>query len=144
MSLMVNKIKNLMEDDNIENDETVDQTIDNLNSALLKISQNLLNDVAQDKHEYSIKEAKDIASIVSSLSNLDSQSTNTDGQLPSSPSPINVFYNSSLGATDKTSEDDDESDVSNGLDNLSDSQVKEMLENTNDLKNKDNYEINSK
>lgn len=144
MKSMVDRIKDLVSDEEeTSNDETVEATINNLNSALLKISQNLLESVSQGKQDFSVKEAKDIASIVSSLSNIGNDSVQDEnGQLPSSPSPINVFYNTTLGATDKESEDDDESDISKGLDSLSEEQVKEMLDDTNKLKDTDNYEHN--
>lgn len=142
MKSVVDELRGLVDkDENLDDDETMQQTLTNLSNSLLQLSENLAQDTADNTHSYSIRDMKDIATIINTLSSVGKDDeTIGAGQLPSAPAPVNVFYNNALGATQRESEDDDNSDISQGLDQLNNEQIEDLIDKANSLTNQANYE----
>ena len=119
-------------------DKDKKNTLSNLQNSMLILSENLLKDINTNADEYTLRDLKDLSTVIA---NLEQDTTTEDGVgTPESPQAINVYFNKNIESEDKEGYDDSESNLSKGLDKLSEDEVNELIKNTNQIQNNENYE----
>lgn len=133
---IIDNLKTSIKDDISEKDKR--NTLSNLQNSMLILSENLLKDINSNADEYTLRDLKDLSSVIANLQ----QETTTDSVegTPESPKAINVYFNKNIESEHKNGYDDSESDLSNGLDKLSESEIDALIKNTNKIQNNENYE----
>lgn len=138
MANLMDSLKSSLKSEH-DNEDT-QATLDNLNKTMVVLSKSLLDDAMSNPNSYTAKDLKDISSIIS---NLNQDVGNTQGTgTPASPQAINVYFNKNLEGTGKISFEDNKSDISQGLDELSEEEVSKLIEDTNNIQNQENYNEN--
>lgn len=133
---LIDNLKSSVKDDISDKDKK--NTLSNLQNSMLILSENLLKDINTNADEYTLRDLKDLSTVIA---NLEQDMTTEDGVgTPESPQAINVYFNKNIESEDKEGYDDSESNLSKGLDKLSEDEVNELIKNTNQIQNNENYE----
>lgn len=133
---LIDSLKSSVKDDISDKDKK--NTLSNLQNSMLILSENLLKDINTNADEYTLRDLKDLSTVIA---NLEQDTTTEDGVgTPESPQAINVYFNKNIESEDKEGYDDSESNLSKGLDKLSEDEVNELISNTNKIQNNENYE----
>lgn len=133
---LIDSLKSSVKDDISDKDKK--NTLSNLQNSMLILSENLLKDINTNADEYTLRDLKDLSTVIA---NLEQDTTTEDGVgTPESPQAINVYFNKNIESEDKEGYDDSESNLSKGLDKLSEKEVNELIKNTNQIQNNENYE----
>lgn len=133
---LIDSLKSSVKDDISDKDKK--NTLSNLQNSMLILSENLLKDINTNADEYTLRDLKDLSTVIA---NLEQDTTTEDGLgTPESPQAINVYFNKNIESEDKEGYDDSESNLSKGLDKLSEDEVNELIKNTNKIQNNENYE----
>lgn len=133
---LIDSLKSSVKDDISDKDKK--NTLSNLQNSMLILSENLLKDINTNADEYTLRDLKDLSTVIA---NLEQDTTTEDGVgTPESPQAINVYFNKNIESEDKEGYDDSESNLSKGLDKLSEDEVNELIKNTNQIQNNKNYE----
>lgn len=133
---LIDSLKSSVKDDISDKDKK--NTLSNLQNSMLILSENLLKDINTNADEYTLRDLKDLSTVIA---NLEQDTTTEDGVgTPESPQAINVYFNKNIESEDKKGYDDSESNLSKGLDKLSEDEVNELIKNTNQIQNNENYE----
>lgn len=133
---LIDNLKSSVKDDISDKDKK--NTLSNLQNSMLILSENLLKDINTNADEYTLRDLKDLSTVIA---NLEQDTTTEDGiGTPESPQAINVYFNKNIESEDKEGYDDSESNLSKGLDKLSEDEVNELIKNTNQIQNNENYE----
>lgn len=133
---LIDSLKSSVKDDISDKDKK--NTLSNLQNSMLILSENLLKDINTNADEYTLRDLKDLSTVIA---NLEQDTTTEDGVgTPESPQAINVYFNKNIESEDKEGYDDSESNLSKGLDKLSEDEVNELIKNTNQIQNNENYE----
>lgn len=133
---LIDNLKSSVKDDISDKDKK--NTLSNLQNSMLILSENLLKDINTNADEYTLRDLKDLSTVIA---NLEQDTTTEDGVgTPESPQAINVYFNKNIESEDKEGYDDSESNLSKGLDKLSEDEVNELIKNTNQIQNNENYE----
>lgn len=133
---LIDNLKSSVKDDISDKDKK--NTLSNLQNSMLILSENLLKDINTNADEYTLRDLKDLSTVIA---NLEQDTTTEDGVgTPESPQAINVYFNKNIESEDKEGYDDSESNLSKGLDKLSEDEVNELISNTNKIQNNENYE----
>lgn len=133
---LIDNLKSSVKDDISDKDKK--NTLSNLQNSMLILSENLLKDINTNADEYTLRDLKDLSTVIA---NLEQDTTTEDGVgTPESPQAINVYFNKNIESEDKEGYDDSESNLSKGLDKLSENEVNELIKNTNQIQNNENYE----
>lgn len=133
---LIDNLKSSVKDDISDKDKK--NTLSNLQNSMLILSENLLKDINTNADEYTLRDLKDLSTVIA---NLEQDTTTEDGVgTPESPQAINVYFNKNIESEDKKGYDDSESNLSKGLDKLSEDEVNELIKNTNQIQNNENYE----
>lgn len=133
---LIDSLKSSVKDDISDKDKK--NTLSNLQNSMLILSENLLKDINTNADEYTLRDLKDLSTVIA---NLEQDTTTEDGiGTPESPQAINVYFNKNIESEDKEGYDDSESNLSKGLDKLSEDEVNELIKNTNQIQNNENYE----
>lgn len=133
---LIDNLKSSVKDDISDKDKK--NTLSNLQNSMLILSENLLKDINTNAEEYTLRDLKDLSTVIA---NLEQDTTTEDGVgTPESPQAINVYFNKNIESEDKEGYDDSESNLSKGLDKLSEDEVNELIKNTNQIQNNENYE----
>lgn len=133
---LIDSLKSSVKDDISDKDKK--NTLSNLQNSMLILSENLLKDINANADEYTLRDLKDLSTVIA---NLEQDTATEDGVgTPESPQAINVYFNKNIESEDKEGYDDSESNLSKGLDKLSEDEVNELIKNTNQIQNNENYE----
>lgn len=133
---LIDSLKSSVKDDISDKDKK--NTLSNLQNSMLILSENLLKDINTNADEYTLRDLKDLSTVIA---NLEQDTATEDGVgTPESPQAINVYFNKNIESEDKDGYDDSESNLSKGLDKLSEDEVNELISNTNQIQNNENYE----
>lgn len=133
---LIDNLKSSVKDDISDKDKK--NTLSNLQNSMLILSENLLKDINTNADEYTLRDLKDLSTVIA---NLEQDTTTEDGVgTPESPQAINVYFNKNIESENKEGYDDSESNLSKGLDKLSEDEVNELIKNTNQIQNNENYE----
>lgn len=133
---LIDSLKSSVKDDISDKDKK--NTLSNLQNSMLILSENLLKDINTNADEYTLRDLKDLSTVIA---NLEQDTTTEDGVgTPESPQAINVYFNKNIESEDKEGYDDSDSNLSKGLDKLSEDEVNELISNTNKIQNNENYE----
>lgn len=133
---LIDSLKSSVKDDISDKDKK--NTLSNLQNSMLILSENLLKDINTNADEYTLRDLKDLSTVIA---NLEQDTTTEDGVgTPESPQAINVYFNKNIESEDKEGYDDSESNLSKGLDKLSEDEVNDLIKNTNQIQNNENYE----
>lgn len=133
---LIDSLKSSVKDDISDKDKK--NTLSNLQNSMLILSENLLKDINTNADEYTLRDLKDLSTVIA---NLEQDTATEDGVgTPESPQAINVYFNKNIESEDKEGYDDSESNLSKGLDKLSEDEVNELIKNTNQIQNNENYE----
>ena len=133
---LIDSLKSSVKDDISDKDKK--NTLSNLQNSMLILSENLLKDINTNADEYTLRDLKDLSTVIA---NLEQDTAIEDGVgTPESPQAINVYFNKNIESEDKDGYDDSESNLSKGLDKLSEDEVNELISNTNKIQNNENYE----
>ena len=133
---LIDSLKSSVKDDISDKDKK--NTLSNLQNSMLILSENLLKDINTNADEYTLRDLKDLSTVIA---NLEQDTATEDGVgTPESPQAINVYFNKNIESEDKEGYDDSESNLSKGLDKLSEDEVNELIKNTNKIQNNENYE----
>lgn len=133
---LIDSLKSSVKDDISDKDKK--NTLSNLQNSMLILSENLLKDINTNADEYTLRDLKDLSTVIA---NLEQDTATEDGVgTPESPQAINVYFNKNIESEDKEGYDDSESNLSKGLDKLSEDEVNELISNTNQIQNNENYE----
>lgn len=133
---LIDSLKSSVKDDISDKDKK--NTLSNLQNSMLILSENLLKDINTNADEYTLRDLKDLSTVIA---NLEQDTATEDGVgTPESPQAINVYFNKNIESEDKEGYDDSESNLSKGLDKLSEDEVNELISNTNKIQNNENYE----
>lgn len=133
---LIDSLKSSVKDDISDKDKK--NTLSNLQNSMLILSENLLKDINANADEYTLRDLKDLSTVIA---NLEQDTITEDGVgTPESPQAINVYFNKNIESEDKEGYDDSESNLSKGLDKLSEDEVNELIKNTNQIQNNENYE----
>ena len=131
---LIDSLKSSVKDDISDKDKK--NTLSNLQNSMLILSENLLKDINTNADEYTLRDLKDLSTVIA---NLEQDTATEDGVgTPESPQAINVYFNKNIESEDK--EGYDESNLAKGLDKLSEDEVNELIKNTNQIQNNENYE----
>lgn len=133
---LIDSLKSSVKDDISDKDKK--NTLSNLQNSMLILSENLLKDINANADDYTLRDLKDLSAVIA---NLEQDTATEDGVgTPESPQAINVYFNKNIESEDKEGYDDSESNLSKGLDKLSEEEVNELISNTNKIQNNENYE----
>lgn len=133
---LIDSLKSSVKDDISDKDKK--NTLSNLQNSMLILSENLLKDINANADDYTLRDLKDLSAVIA---NLEQDTATEDGVgTPESPQAINVYFNKNIESEDKEGYDDSESNLSKGLDKLSEEEVNELISNTNQIQNNENYE----
>lgn len=133
---LIDNLKSSVKDDISDKDKK--NTLSNLQNSMLILSENLLKDINANADDYTLRDLKDLSTVIA---NLEQETITEDGVgTPESPQAINVYFNKNIDSEDKEGYDDSESNLSKGLDKLSEDEVNELIKNTNKIQNNENYE----
>lgn len=133
---LIDSLKSSVKDDISDKDKK--NTLSNLQNSMLILSENLLKDINTNADEYTLRDLKDLSTVIA---NLEQDTATEDGAgTPESPQAINVYFNKNIESEDKEGYDDSESNLSKGLDKLSEDEVNDLIKNTNQIQNNENYE----
>lgn len=133
---LIDSLKSSVKDDISDKDKK--NTLSNLQNSMLILSENLLKDINTNADEYTLRDLKDLSTVIA---NLEQDTATEDGVgTPESPQAINVYFNKNIESEDKEGYDDSESNLSKGLDKLSEDEVNDLIKNTNQIQNNENYE----
>lgn len=133
---LIDSLKSSVKDDISDKDKK--NTLSNLQNSMLILSENLLKDINTNADEYTLRDLKDLSTVIA---NLEQDTATEDGVgTPESPQAINVYFNKNIESEDKEGYDDSDSNLSKGLDKLSEDEVNELIKNTNQIQNNENYE----
>lgn len=133
---LIDSLKSSVKDDISDKDKK--NTLSNLQNSMLILSENLLKDINTNADEYTLRDLKDLSTVIA---NLEQDTATEDGVgTPESPQAINVYFNKNIESEDKEGYDDSESNLAKGLDKLSEDEVNELIKNTNQIQNNENYE----
>ncbi len=133
---LIDSLKSSVKDDISDKDKK--NTLSNLQNSMLILSENLLKDINTNADEYTLRDLKDLSTVIA---NLEQDTATEDGVgTPESPQAINVYFNKNIESEDKKGYDDADSNLSKGLDKLSEDEVNELIKNTNQIQNNENYE----
>lgn len=133
---LIDNLKSSVKDDISDKDKK--NTLNNLQNSMLILSENLLKDINANADDYTLRDLKDLSTVIA---NLEQETITEDGVgTPESPQAINVYFNKNIDSEDKEGYDDSESNLSKGLDKLSEDEVNELIKNTNKIQNNENYE----
>lgn len=133
---LIDSLKSSVKDDISDKDKK--NTLSNLQNSMLILSENLLKDINTNADEYTLRDLKDLSTVIA---NLEQDTAIEDGVgTPESPQAINVYFNKNIESEDKKGYDDADSNLSKGLDKLSEDEVNELIKNTNQIQNNENYE----
>lgn len=133
---LIDSLKSSVKDDISDKDKK--NTLSNLQNSMLILSENLLKDINTNADEYTLRDLKDLSTVIA---NLEQDTATEDGVgTPESPQAINVYFNKNIESEDKEGYDDSESNLSKGLDKLSEDEVNDLISNTNKIQNNENYE----
>lgn len=133
---LIDSLKSSVKDDISDKDKK--NTLSNLQNSMLILSENLLKDINANADDYTLRDLKDLSAVIA---NLEQDTATEDGVgTPESPQAINVYFNKNIESEDKEGYDDSESNLSKGLDKLSEDEVNELIKNTNQIQNNENYE----
>ena len=133
---LIDNLKSSVKDDISDKDKK--NTLSNLQNSMLILSENLLKDINANADDYTLRDLKDLSAVIA---NLEQDTATEDGVgTPESPQAINVYFNKNIESEDKEGYDDSESNLSKGLDKLSEEEVNELISNTNQIQNNENYE----
>lgn len=133
---LIDSLKSSVKDDISDKDKK--NTLSNLQNSMLILSENLLKDINTNADEYTLRDLKDLSTVIA---NLEQDTATEDGVgTPESPQAINVYFNKNIESEDKEGYDDSESNLSKGLDKLSEDEVNELISDTNKIQNNENYE----
>ena len=133
---LIDSLKSSVKDDISDKDKK--NTLSNLQNSMLILSENLLKDINTNADEYTLRDLKDLSTVIA---NLEQDTATEDGVgTPESPQAINVYFNKNIDSEDKEGYDDSESNLAKGLDKLSEDEVNELIKNTNQIQNNENYE----
>lgn len=133
---LIDSLKSSVKDDISDKDKK--NTLSNLQNSMLILSENLLKDINTNADEYTLRDLKDLSTVIA---NLEQDTATEDGVgTPESPQAINVYFNKNIESEDKEGYDDSDSNLSKGLDKLSEEEVNELISNTNKIQNNENYE----
>lgn len=133
---LIDSLKSSVKDDISDKDKK--NTLSNLQNSMLILSENLLKDINANADEYTLRDLKDLSTVIA---NLEQDTATEDGVgTPESPQAINVYFNKNIESEDKEGYDDSDSNLSKGLDKLSEDEVNELIKNTNQIQNNENYE----
>lgn len=133
---LIDSLKSSVKDDISDKDKK--NTLSNLQNSMLILSENLLKDINTNADEYTLRDLKDLSTVIA---NLEQDTATEDGVgTPESPQAINVYFNKNIESEDKEGYDDSESNLSKGLDKLSEDEVNDLISNTNQIQNNENYE----
>lgn len=133
---LIDSLKSSVKDDISDKDKK--NTLSNLQNSMLILSENLLKDINANADEYTLRDLKDLSTVIA---NLEQDTTTEDGVgTPESPQAINVYFNKNIESEDKEGYDDSDSNLSKGLDKLSEDEVNDLIKNTNQIQNNENYE----
>lgn len=133
---LIDNLKSSVKDDISDKDKK--NTLSNLQNSMLILSENLLKDINANADDYTLRDLKDLSAVIA---NLEQDTATEDGVgTPESPQAINVYFNKNIESEDKEGYDDSDSNLSKGLDKLSEDEVNELIKNTNQIQNNENYE----
>ena len=133
---LIDSLKSSVKDDISDKDKK--NTLSNLQNSMLILSENLLKDINTNADEYTLRDLKDLSTVIA---NLEQDTATEDGVgTPESPQAINVYFNKNIESEDKKGYDDADSNLSKGLDKLSEDEVNDLIKNTNQIQNNENYE----
>ena len=133
---LIDSLKSSVKDDISDKDKK--NNLSNLHNSMLILSENLLKDINTNADEYTLRDLKDLSTVIA---NLEQDTATEDGVgTPESPQAINVYFNKNIESEDKKGYDDADSNLSKGLDKLSEDEVNELISNTNQIQNNENYE----
>lgn len=133
---LIDNLKSSVKDDISDKDKK--NTLSNLQNSMLILSENLLKDINANADDYTLRDLKDLSAVIA---NLEQDTATEDGMgTPESPQAINVYFNKNIESEDKEGYDDSDSNLSKGLDKLSEEEVNELIKNTNQIQNNENYE----
>lgn len=133
---LIDSLKSSVKDDISDKDKK--NTLSNLQNSMLILSENLLKDINTNADEYTLRDLKDLSTVIA---NLEQDTATEDGVgTPESPQAINVYFNKNIESEDKEGYDDSDSNLSKGLDKLSEDEVNDLIKNTNQIQNNENYE----
>lgn len=133
---LIDSLKSSVKDDISDKDKK--NTLSNLQNSMLILSENLLKDINANADEYTLRDLKDLSTVIA---NLEQDTATEDGVgTPESPQAINVYFNKNIESEDKEGYDDSDSNLSKGLDKLSEDEVNDLIKNTNQIQNNENYE----
>ena len=131
---LIDSLKSSVKDDISDKDKK--NTLSNLQNSMLILSENLLKDINTNADEYTLRDLKDLSTVIA---NLEQDTATEDGVgTPESPQAINVYFNKNIESEDKEGYDDSESNLSKGLDKLSEDEVNDLIKNTNQIQNNEN------
>ena len=141
INISSNLINNLKKDINgSKKDE--DQAANNIKETIEIMSKKLLDKVKNDNIDLDVKDLKDLSSVYAAITQQIADGT-TNGAPPVT-SGVAIYLNTSLnGQKIDEEDDDDEADISNGLEQLSDKDIAQLTKNQLDKQKLDNFnEIN--
>lgn len=131
--------------DGIKNeiDDTKDETtIANVKKTIELLSGRLLQQASEGTIDLDIKDLKDLTSVLAMLK--DSGEDNGQMGTPPVSGRMTVYFNSALnGQKDNPEQADDETDISQGLEDMSDEDVNKMLNAQFEEQNKENFDKNN-